>query len=110
MLITLSHHDRRPVHESVRTGDDCDRCIQFRTPLQVEAKVQAAIKEEDVTKRIEERLVQERARLEAELEAKIKDERRAQVLRKRREQEQRLKEQVGLDRNVFLANASLGQS
>lgn len=60
----------------------------------MEQKFQAAIETEDVQERIKERLFQERARLERDVEAKIAEERRLQLLRKRKDQEQRLKEQA----------------
>lgn len=62
--------------------------------MQVEEKVAAALAGEEVAERLQQRLVAERARLEAAVEAKIAAERRLQLLRKRKEQEQRLKEQA----------------
>jgi hypothetical protein len=67
--------------------------------LKVEDKFSAVIETVEVRKRIEERLVRERARLESEVEGKIAEERSLQLLRKRKEQEQRLKDQV---RSEFL--------
>ena len=64
--------------------------------LQVEAKFQAAIASEAVQKRMEARLVEERARLEEAVADKLAAERRVQLQRKRKEQEQQLKEQVCL--------------
>lgn len=61
---------------------------------QVDAAFKAAIETDAVRQRIQERLVQERARMESEVEAKIAEERRIQLLRKRKEQEQRLRDQV----------------
>jgi hypothetical protein len=63
--------------------------------VQVQAKFEAAIQTDDIKTRIQERLLQERARLERGVESKIAAERKLQLLRKRKEQEQRLKEQVG---------------
>jgi hypothetical protein len=62
--------------------------------LQVDKKFEALVDGEDVQTRIQQRLVQERARLESAVEDKIAEERRCQLLRKRKEQEQRLQEQV----------------
>lgn len=61
---------------------------------QIEAAFKAAIETDAVRQRIQERLVQERARMEGDVEAKIAEERRIQLLRKRKEQEQRLRDQV----------------
>lgn len=63
--------------------------------VQVQATFEAAIQTDDIKTRIQERLLQERARLERGVESKIAAERKLQLLRKRKEQEQRLKEQVG---------------
>jgi hypothetical protein len=68
--------------------------------LQVEVKFQAAIETKEVLQRIQNRLVLERAQMESELEAKIAEERRIQLQRKRKEQEQRLKDQVRSRRNT----------
>eukprot|EP00892_Ulva_mutabilis_P003280 jgi/Ulvmu1/1323/UM011_0051.1 len=65
---------------------------------QIEAAFKEAIETEAVRQRIQERLVQERARMESEVEAKIAEERRIQLLRKRKEQEQRLRDQAELER------------
>lgn len=69
-------------------------CLTDVPGLQVQQKFEAAIETEDVQQRIKERLFQERARLERDVEAKIAEERRLQLLRKRKDQEQRLKEQA----------------
>lgn len=62
--------------------------------MQVEEKFAAAIETNEVRQRIQNRLVLERAQMESDLEAKIAEERRLQLQRKRKEQEQRLKDQV----------------
>jgi predicted RNA-binding protein len=66
------------------------------TYVQVQGKFEAAIQTEEIKTKIQERLLQERARLEKGVEEKIASERKLQLLRKRKEQEQRLKEQVRL--------------
>lgn len=84
----------------------------YQHNLQVQRQLDEAVQTDEVTKRIQDRLVKERARLEAELESKIADERSSQLLRKRREQEQRLQQQVrscwdGAGRPIAHPNAIL---
>lgn len=67
------------------------RCVRL---LQVEEKFKAAIDTNEIRQRIQDRLVLERAQMESEVEAKIAEERRVQLQRKRKEREQRLKDQV----------------
>lgn len=60
----------------------------------MEEKFKAAIETKEVLQRIQDRLVIERAQMENEVEAKIAEERRVQLQSRRKEQEQRLKDQV----------------
>jgi len=69
---------------------------------QIETAFKAAIETDAVRQRIQERLVQERARMEGDVEAKIAEERRIQLLRKRKEQEQRLRDQVPTPSHIHL--------
>lgn len=96
---------RRQLADSANAPAHVFNSVQ--TDVQVQAKFEAAIQTEEIKARIQERLLQERARLEKGVEEKIASERKLQLLRKRKEQEQRLKEQVML---VFMLRSRIGCS
>lgn len=90
----MAVHDSAKMWQTCRRMHSCALHHALVQGLQIDTAFKAAIETEAVRQRIQERLVQERARMESEVEAKIAEERRIQLLRKRKEQEQRLRDQV----------------